>query len=144
MKFDQLVRQGGTFRLRHAPESAHLQSRADKAGVKLRTFSVEKATDKEKFLRSMAISLSLPEHFGDNWDAFYDCLTDLELAQGGELWLIDGMDGWARHDPEELAAAVSVFSDAAEFWRDQNQSLAVLLVIQHAALASDLAAIEID
>ena len=142
MKIEQAASHGGAFRISHAPDPEALQKSLDNMGMTLKMLSASRANDKEKFLKLMTTTFSLPDYFGDNWDAFYDCLTDLSLAEHGELWLIDGMEGLARHAPDEFAAAISVFSDAADYWRENRKSLAIIIVIQRAELASDLPAID--
>ena len=37
-----------------------------------------KITDKQSFLKEIAIALKLPDWFGHNWDALEDCLRDLK------------------------------------------------------------------
>jgi hypothetical protein len=143
VNFDQAVKQGGVFRLARSPAPAMLDSYAAKTGVVVKTLSAARASDKEKFLQVVAASLSLPDHFGENWDALYDCLTDLRLAEHGELWLIDGLDGLARGEADEFSAAVSVFSDAADYWRENGKALTVLIVVQQAELATELTTLAI-
>jgi len=33
--------------------------------------------NKESFFKEFTKKLQFPEYFGDNWDGFYDCITDL-------------------------------------------------------------------
>ena len=37
-----------------------------------------KITDKQSFLKEIAITLEFPDWFGYNWDALEDCLRDLK------------------------------------------------------------------
>ncbi len=140
-EFESALSQGGVFRMREAPDIAWFASAAARAGLETKVIDAKRASDKTRFLKLMAISLSLPAYFGENWDAFYDCLTDLAPPAHGRVWLIDGVDQLARMEPEEFAAAIGVFTDAADYWRDAAKSLTVIVVIKRADLAPELTSI---
>lgn len=83
---------------------------------------------KRALLDALAGILEFPPHFGGNWDALYDCLTDLGLGEGSTLVIeIGGLSRFARQAPGELAAGIETFRDAANFWRERNVYLTVLL-----------------
>lgn len=95
--------------------------------------------DKTAFLRETAEALGFPEHFGYNWDAAYDCLTDLpERFETGLLLSFSDLSGFARDDPEEFAAAVGMLDDAAQYWAQSGNHLLVLIGLEQALLVSDL------
>jgi RNAse (barnase) inhibitor barstar len=94
--------------------------------------------DKLAFLRRTAEALNFPDYFGHNWDAFYDCLTDLAGAGQPLLIEFDDLSGFARVDPEEFAAAVDTLRDAVEYWSETNGRLIVLIGVDEPLLATEL------
>lgn len=94
--------------------------------------------DKNGFLNAIAQSLQFPQHFGRNWDAFYDCLLDLD-PQEGLLLVFPDASGFARGEPEEFAAAVDTLADAADYWKENGRSLAAVFELEAPALAPELA-----
>jgi RNAse (barnase) inhibitor barstar len=74
--------------------------------------------DKAAFLERTAGALAFPAWFGHNWDAFYDCLTDLGWRPArGYLLLFEHADAMRSHAPEALDTALAILEDAASAWR---------------------------
>jgi hypothetical protein len=97
---------------------------------------------KSALLEVLAAALHFPDHFGANWDALYDCLTDLDAARNpGVVIEIQGLGKFARTAPEELSRAIETFADAARFWRERHGRFLVLLGGAGRA-AADVAALE--
>lgn len=97
---------------------------------------------KQALLDTLAAALRFPDHFGANWDALYDCLTDLERVQAPGLVIeLRGLGRFAREAPRELSMGIKTFADAAEFWRTRNGRLLVL-VGGAGRIASGLAPLE--
>ena len=141
MKTDVLklveTRAGGVFRC-HAPlpdrvlESAAKEMRV----VPVRLVAVR---DKNAFLNALAKALQFPDYFGHNWDAFYDCLLDLEHGQNGTLLVLRDASGFARAEQDEFAAAVDTLADAADYWKGEGKALLVVVELEAPALAPELA-----
>lgn len=87
------------------------------------------ANDRRAFFRALATELHFPDYFGQNWDATYDCLTD--LAGGDDrptfVLIFDG-DRFVAGMGQEWATARRVFAEAAAFWRERERLLLVVLV----------------
>jgi len=132
-------RSGGVFR-GHAPlPDRALESAAKEMQiVPVRLVAVR---DKNAFLNALAKALQFPEYFGHNWDAFYDCLLDLEPGPGGTLLVLRDGSGFARADPEEFAAAMDTLADAADYWKGEGRALLVVVELETPALAPELAEI---
>ena len=128
---------GGVFRC-HVPlpdgvlESAAKEMRV----VPVRLVAVR---DKNAFLNALAKALQFPEYFGHNWDAFYDCLLDLEHGQNGTLLVLRDASGFARAEQDEFAAAVDTLADAADYWKGEGTALLVVFELEVPALAPELA-----
>lgn len=132
---------GGVFRCHTPLPDAALESAA---GKKLQVVAVRlpAARDKNGFLNALAKALQFPDYFGHNWDAFYDCLLELEHGDGaGTLLVMRDASGFARAEPEEFAAAVDTLADAADYWRGQNKALVAVVELEAPALAPELAEI---
>jgi RNAse (barnase) inhibitor barstar len=129
---------GGVFRCHRALPDTMLRTAVEK-GFRVVTVGLAGSRDKNAFLNVLAKALAFPEHFGHNWDAFYDCLLDLEQEAGhATLLVLRDVSGFARAEPEEFAAAVDALMDAAEFWDDEGKSLLAVAELDSAVLAPDL------
>jgi RNAse (barnase) inhibitor barstar len=89
---------------------------------------IDAPTGKQALLEALSARLSFPPYFGFNWDALYDCLTDLPLARGPGLLLeITGLQEFARAHPEDLRQAIETFADAARYWASRHERFVVVL-----------------
>ena len=60
------------------------------------------AATRAGFFQELARALRFPDYFGHNWDAVYDCLTDLNwLPATGYVLVLDGFDQLATNEPEQ-------------------------------------------
>lgn len=90
---------------------------------------------KAEFLQAAAETMKFPDYFGDNWDAFNDCITDLSwIAADGYILLYTHPNNLANSDPLEWSIALDVFQDAIEYWRETDTPLYVLLRTDSLAL----------
>ena len=69
---------GGVWFLPDRVEPKAIQSAAKKAGFAFFHIEGKNITRKEQLLNHVATALQFPGHFGHNWDALEECLTDLE------------------------------------------------------------------
>jgi tetratricopeptide (TPR) repeat protein len=94
-------------------------------------WTIDGAVDnnRERFFHALAAELKFPGYFGHNWDAAYDCLTD--LANSGEqpsvLFIASG-DQFLPGMGPEWTMGQRVFTDAAAFWQASGRLLLVLMV----------------
>lgn len=100
---------------------------AEEAGWEV--FGLGGAADKEEFLTDAADVFEFPEWFGGNWDAFYDCLTDMEWlpAEKGFLVVFAGWKDLADADPDTFETAMGIFKDATDAWAESDTPMYVLL-----------------
>ena len=79
------------------------------------------AQSKQEVLETIATSFLFPKHFGKNYDALYDCLTDLPLQKGHRYAIhLDKLERNAAGD-----AVHAVFADAREHWAEAGITLAI-------------------
>jgi hypothetical protein len=87
-----------------------------------------RVSTKRGFLRKTARILRFPSYFGGNWDAFEECLNDLEwLDAGGYVLLFDNLKAFGRKAPDEMETARSIFKDTAASWKESGIPFYVLL-----------------
>ena len=80
------------------------------------------------FFQELARALRFPDYFGHNWDAVYDCLTDLHwLPAAGYVLVLDGFDHLARSEPGQWDIGLKVLREACAFWQPLSRSMVVLL-----------------
>lgn len=139
-ELSKLVESGasGVYRSHSALADGALDAAAQR-GMRVEKVVLAGARDKKAFLNAVAKALLFPDYFGHNWDAFYDCLLDLEHGKGeGLLLLLRDASAFARAEPDEFAAAVDALQDAAEFWEDEQKTLLVLVELDAPVLAPEL------
>jgi hypothetical protein len=94
---------------------------AAQAGLAVFCLDLAGINGKTGFLDAAAKALEFPRHFGSNWDAFEDCLTDLSwLEAGGYVLLIQNLEDFSHNAPSEMAMAHTIFQDAAAYWKQHG------------------------
>lgn len=81
------------------------------------------AGSKQEVLETIATSFLFPKHFGKNYDALYDCLTDLVHkagAQPGFVIVLEALPIAQKFDKEGRETLLDVFREAAEFWAERR------------------------
>lgn len=81
------------------------------------------ATSKQQVLSVIAHAFHFPKHFGKNFDALGDCLTDLTYKSGqqpGFLIVLEQLPNTAKFDKEARETLLDVFRDAADFWAEKK------------------------
>lgn len=72
----------------------------------------------EDVMKRMANALNFPSHFGGNWDAFLDMVTDLSWnPASGYVVLLRGAEALLQLPSQELATFVRLCSVAVERWQ---------------------------
>jgi len=87
------------------------------------------AIDKKSVLAAIGRGFRLPEHFGMNLDALYDCLTDLvadrRADKPGFLIVLEKLPDGDEFDAKARSALLDVFRDAADFFDDHGTGFRV-------------------
>ena len=81
------------------------------------------AQSKQEVLEAIAEAFLFPAHFGKNFDALYDCMTDLVHkagAQPGFVVVLEQRPDHPRFDREAREQLLDVFRDAADFWAERK------------------------
>ncbi|QKM46040.1 hypothetical protein B7760_00025 [Burkholderia glumae] len=81
------------------------------------------AQSKQEVLETIATSFLFPKHFGKNYDALYDSLTDLIHKAGeqpGFVIVLEALPIAQKFDKEGRETLLDVFREAAEFWAERK------------------------
>ena len=107
---------------------AELRKLARAKGMAFFHLEGQKIEKKEQFLNHAAVAMRFPSHFGNNWDAFYDCLTDMDWVETeGYLIYFDHTDAFASHHESQLETVVELFQDAVDYWKGEGKPMLVVL-----------------
>jgi RNAse (barnase) inhibitor barstar len=85
--------------------------------------SLANAQTKQDVLDLLAEQFTLPSHFGRNFDALYDCLTDPLHKSGpqpGFIVVLEHIPATTRFDKETREQLLDIFRDAADYWADRK------------------------
>jgi hypothetical protein len=120
-------RDPGLYRLEPtvAPEQA--AALCQEHGCQLFYIDGSTIASKSSFLQQVAQVMEFPDYFGQNWDAFEDCLTDLDwFSADCYVILYDHPEAFAQGDPVEWATALDILRSTVEYWRETASPLYVL------------------
>ena len=77
------------------------------------------AQTKQDVLELIATQFTFPAHFGKNFDALYDCMTDPLHKSGpqpGFIVVLEQIPATAKFDKEAREQLLDIFRDAADYW----------------------------
>ncbi|WP_416137361.1 barstar family protein [Halomonas sp. HK25] len=112
---------GGVYRLKASRAAGF----GEAEGLHWHRLPVPHRWTREALLDALAASLAFPDYFGRNWDAAWDCLTELGWESGrAQVILLPE----APADGAAMAIFLALMSDACDHWAARGQTLAVLLV----------------
>jgi RNAse (barnase) inhibitor barstar len=118
----------GVYMLEESPSVEHLEKLTSERGLAFFRLEGQEIRDKDQFLKQASLALRFPEYFGNNWDAFADCLTDMSWHEtDGFVILYDHFDSLAAHSPRDFEMALDIFKESTEFWHNRGKALFVLL-----------------
>ena len=104
---------------------AGLRALADSLGYAVFDADLTGCHDKAGLLERLGRAMSFPDWFGGNWDAWFDCLTDLgwHPPAPGYVLVVRRARGMHRTAPETLDTALAIVEDAARVWADRGVTL---------------------
>jgi hypothetical protein len=85
--------------------------------------------DKAALLERTAEAMAFPAWFGHNWDAWFDCLTDLgwQAPVAGHIVLMRHAAVFARTSPEACDTAITILEDAGRAWAERGAAFRVFI-----------------
>ena len=105
-----------------------LADEANKLGQHFLYAYLGQAQSKQEVLETIATSFLFPKHFGKNYDALYDSLTELVHKAGsqpGFVIVLEQLPIAQKFDKEGREVLLDVFRDAAEFWAERRVAFRV-------------------
>ena len=100
-----------------------LQDAATALGQHFLYANLGNAQSKQEILDMIAAQYTFPAHFGKNFDALYDCMTDLVHKSGpqpGFIVVLEQIPAHAKFDKEAREQLLDIFRDAADYWADRK------------------------
>ena len=105
-----------------------LADEANRLGQHFLYAFVGNAQSKQEVMETIATSFLFPKHFGKNYDALYDSLTDLVHKAGsqpGFVIVLEALPIAIKFDKEGRETLLDVFREAAEFWGERKVAFRV-------------------
>ncbi|MCW5220677.1 barstar family protein [Verminephrobacter aporrectodeae] len=100
-----------------------LQDAATAMGHHFLYANLATAQSKQDVLDLLAEQFILPSHFGKNFDALYDCMTDPLHKSGpqpGFIVVLEQIPTAGKFDKEAREQLLDVFRDTADYWGDRK------------------------
>jgi RNAse (barnase) inhibitor barstar len=100
-----------------------LQDSARSLGQHFLYANLASAQTKQDVLDLIAQQFMLPAHFGKNFDALYDCMTDPLHKSGpqpGFIVVLEQIPATAKFDKEAREQLLDIFRDTADYWADRK------------------------
>lgn len=118
----------GIYRFDSRATVEFLRDEAAAAGWQLFYLDGSKVRDKKSFLEKSAHAMKFPDYFGNNWDAFEECVNDLTWTPApGYILLFQAPERFIKNARSDWETAVDIFSSAIENWGEQGIPFYVLL-----------------
>ncbi len=100
-----------------------LQEAASSLGQHFLYANLADAQSKQDVLDMIATQFTFPQHFGKNFDALYDCMTDPLHKSGpqpGFIVVLEQIPAHAKFDKEAREQLLDIFRDASDYWGDRK------------------------
>jgi RNAse (barnase) inhibitor barstar len=119
---------GGVYYLPAHKAAKDVQKLATGAGLSFFHVDGKNIARKEQLMNAVATALHFPKHFGNNWDALEECLTDLEWIDGdGYVIYYDHIDALLAAHPDQFETLVEILRDSVASWKDDGETMVVFL-----------------
>ena len=100
-----------------------LQEAAQGLGHHFLYANLAEAQSKQDVLDLIGAQFTLPSHFGKNFDALYDCMTDPLHKSGPQpvfILVLEQIPAHVKFDKEAREQLLDIFRDTADFWGDRK------------------------
>jgi RNAse (barnase) inhibitor barstar len=100
-----------------------LQDAARSLGHHFLYANLATAQSKQDVLDLIAQQFILPAHFGKNFDALYDCMTDPVHKSGpqpGFIVVLESIPANAKFEKEAREQLLDIFRDTADYWSERK------------------------
>jgi len=98
-----------------APATADAMARrAAEEGFTVTEAVLPEEPDEQALLRAVGTALEFPSYYGENWDAFNECLGDTELRGLFRVVVLRGFDRYRRAGLHGFVRAVHLLESSSE------------------------------
>jgi hypothetical protein len=98
--------------------------------LKILRVGVEDVGNERALLACIAEAMRFPDYFGGNWDAFDECLRDMEwLPSKGYVLVVDGSMSLWRSTPHSGGKLVESWLFAAQEWSLEGTPFHLVFVL---------------
>jgi len=100
-----------------------LEESAEQLGHHFLYANLATALNKQDVLDLIAQQYTLPVTFGKNFDALYDCMTDVVHKSGqqtGFIVVLEHIPTSPKFDKEAREQLIDIFRDIADYWNDRK------------------------
>jgi RNAse (barnase) inhibitor barstar len=97
-------------------------------GLHTARVDLEDCSEEADLFRRIAGALEFPDWFGANWDALYDCLTDLSwLPARGYVLVFENGGELADAAPQVMQTLRDLLIESAAAWRERGIAFRAVL-----------------
>jgi RNAse (barnase) inhibitor barstar len=113
---------------RSAIGAGEIVAAAKTAGLQVYKIDLAKARGKSGLFDAFAKALKFPEHFGKNWDAFNDCLSDLAWLDGkGWVLILMNCRPFATKHEADFDVTLDLLEGVVASWREEGKPFWVIV-----------------
>ncbi len=95
-----------------------LITEAKKSGFRVININGRNIYNKWDFFKQFAREMNFPSYFGENWDAFDECIRDLAWINAkGYLIIYEYVGLFERNESPEFEKAIKIFRWAVDDWK---------------------------
>ena len=102
------------------------------------------AIDRESLLAALGATLAFPAYYGQNWDAAWDCLTELDWPARQLLVIHLPIAADSTVVAADLEIFLELLGDACQHWADRDHALCLLIEAQRTDLPALQALPDLD
>ena len=117
------------FSTEYTPEQLYsIMYRFEHSGAYVAYVDVSKCFNEEAFLHDIALALRFPYYYGQNWNAFDECSTDLDWLSFDKLVIIiEGFNRAFCGDNGQKETLYKHLSICVDYWVRNNTTIWVYL-----------------
>jgi RNAse (barnase) inhibitor barstar len=103
-------------------DPAPLASAAAAGKLRFLTADLKSVDSKSSLLAAIAAGLSLPGHFGANWDALADALEDADcVGSSGCVISLAHSGAYRKAHAADWTTFEDILAEAADYWRERHK-----------------------
>jgi RNAse (barnase) inhibitor barstar len=76
--------------------------------------------NKSELLQELSHQLRFPDYFGKNWDALYDCMTDLSWISERQIIVV--LSNFSCLKEDEKKTFWNIVNDVVKYWNNNNDN----------------------